>query len=217
MIGYIEMDPTTCLTLMPVIERLIYECSYSDLKAMRNINRLMKNAIDLHLTQKDFLVHLVGKTEYPDIKDIKQIVNTTIVEHLITNKMFEWLLEWVKQNSHIWDDIPVDHLRKLVWLHLSHMKLTTIPSEIGVLCNLTNLYINNNQLTSVPHELGDLHNLVVLRLDVNKLTTIPSELGNLTNLERLDLDQNQLISLPIEIARLSKLRILYLDYNKLTT
>jgi Leucine-rich repeat (LRR) protein len=88
-------------------------------------------------------------------------------------------------------------------LYLGWNQLTgSIPSEIGILTNLTGLSLYNNQLTgSIPPEIGNLTNLESLslwgncysieytteiNLSISGLTgEIPPEIGNLTNLNRL--------------------------------
>ncbi|KAI2489100.1 hypothetical protein MHU86_25502 [Fragilaria crotonensis] len=95
-----------------------------------------------------------------------------------------------------------------------------IPSEIGLLTQLTFLSFFGNALTStIPSEIGLLKKLTWLDFDFSGLTsTIPSEIGSLTQLNVLSFYSNQLIStIPIEIGRLSLLTALSFDSNALSS
>ncbi len=54
--------------------------------------------------------------------------------------------------------------------------MTTLPSTIGQLQNLTELYVDNNQLTTLPDRLFDLTNLTKLSVYNNQLTFPPQEI-----------------------------------------
>ncbi|KAI2505059.1 hypothetical protein MHU86_9415 [Fragilaria crotonensis] len=71
---------------------------------------------------------------------------------------------------------------------------STIPSEIGLLTQLTYLDVEGNSLSStIPSEIGLLTQLTKLDISRNALTsTIPSEIGLLTLLTELDFSNNQL-------------------------
>ena len=95
----------------------------------------------------------------------------------------------------------------------------TIPTEIGVFSNLTELWLHYNSLTgSIPAELGDLSNLVKLSLINNQLTgSIPPELGGLDSIDMLVFSVNQLTgSIPAELGSLSNLTNLNFKDNQLT-
>ena len=91
----------------------------------------------------------------------------------------------------------------LTELDLSCERLTSLPTELGNLTNLSTLNLARNLLTSVPAELGNLTNLRMLDLSGNELTSVPAELGRLTGLETLNLADNQIQSLPKEFLNLS--------------
>jgi len=99
-------------------------------------------------------------------------------------------------------------------LNLSELGLTSLPSEIGNLINLTELNLSRNKLTSLPNEIGNLINLQKLYLSGgivgwgrydNQLISLPPEIGKLINLKELDLSSNQFTSLPSFITQLTKL------------
>ena len=70
----------------------------------------------------------------------------------------------------------------------------TIPSEIGLLEDLTVWGMERGNLTStIPTEIGRLTNLVFIDLDFNELTgTLSDELLSLSSLNQLDLNNNKL-------------------------
>ena len=77
-----------------------------------------------------------------------------------------------------------------------------IPSDIGLLTNLTSLNLSANNISgSIPPELGSLINLNYLYLQNNDLSgVIPSTFGNLIKLKRLKLYANQLTGdIPMEL------------------
>ena len=97
-------------------------------------------------------------------------------------------------------------LTNLTYLNLFYNEVSgPIPPEIGNLVNLTYLNLGYNELSgSIPSEIGNLLNLNYLILGNNHFSgTIPSEIGNLVNLESLDLTKNQLYGLiPEDICNL---------------
>ncbi|KAI2512116.1 hypothetical protein MHU86_2203 [Fragilaria crotonensis] len=95
---------------------------------------------------------------------------------------------------------------------------STIPSEIGLLTQLTYLDFSNNALTStIPSEIGLLTELTLLSFYINSLTsTIPSEIGLLTQLTGLDFFNNVLNStIPRAIGRLQELQWMDFTGNEL--
>ena len=79
-------------------------------------------------------------------------------------------------------------LTALTKLNLSNNHLTTIPSQLFTLSNLTYLNLENNELSSeIPEELSNLTNLTELYLNDNASLTgaLPQSLTELTKLEKL--------------------------------
>jgi hypothetical protein len=112
-------------------------------------------------------------------------------------------------------------LSQLTYLSLIENQLMgTIPSTLGRLMQLTELYLSTNQLTgTIPSTLGNLVNLTDLSLLENLLTgTIPSTLGNLTQLTYLDLGSNPQLNGEIPSALCSVPGIgIYIDCANITT
>ncbi|RCN45200.1 leucine Rich repeat-containing domain protein, partial [Ancylostoma caninum] len=77
-------------------------------------------------------------------------------------------------------------------LDLSSNDITSIPSSIRDLTQLTELFLYKNKLTQLPHELGNLVSLRKLGLSENALCSLPDSLASLTQLETLDLRHNKL-------------------------
>ncbi len=98
-------------------------------------------------------------------------------------------------------------------LYLGGMGITTLPPEISLLTNLTELDLRNNQFGSLPPEIGKLKKLQKLILWNNRLSTIPPKIFLLTNLTKLDLRNNRFSSLPPEICKLKNLKELNLYGN----
>lgn len=108
-------------------------------------------------------------------------------------------------------------LRQLTQLSLGGNELKIVPPEIGQLQRLEKLWLYGNSLTSVPREIGQLSQLTHLWLQNNNLTSVPVEIGQLQNLSHLMLSRNRLRDVPIEIGQLQNLNSLALDFNCLRT
>ena len=96
---------------------------------------------------------------------------------------------------------------------------TTIPTELGLLTQLTKLELTQNQFNStIPSSLGNLIRLNWLDLGDNRLTgNIPSALGNLWGLKYLGLYKNRLTgTIPSAVGDMTELLALYLSNNQLT-
>ena len=107
------------------------------------------------------------------------------------------------------------NLKKIV---LDENIIESLPKEIGDLKKLEKIYIRADvgtvqNLTSIPKEIGLCTNLTDLYLARNKLTSIPKEIGLCKKLKYLGLSWNNLTSLPKEIEDLRELRILELYNN----
>lgn len=74
-------------------------------------------------------------------------------------------------------------------LDLSGQDLSSLPSTISKLNNLSELNLSDNNFTEFPEELFELKMLTSVDLRNNKLTTIP-ELGSFEFLQRLILTGN---------------------------
>ena len=129
-------------------------------------------------------------------------------------------LKKIVLDENIIESLPkeIGDLKKLEKIYIradveTVQNLTSLPKEIGLCTNLTDLYLARNKLTSIPKEIGDLKNLEFLGLTQNKLTSIPKEIGLCKKLKYLGLSWNNLTSLPKEIEDLRELRILELYNN----
>ncbi|KAK5173331.1 uncharacterized protein LTR77_002012 [Saxophila tyrrhenica] len=86
----------------------------------------------------------------------------------------------------------------------THIDLTQPPSEdeFGPLTPSIQLYLSCNALSSLPSELFELENISVLSLRNNQLTHVPSAIGSLRNLKELHISQNSISWLPWEMLDL---------------
>jgi hypothetical protein len=86
----------------------------------------------------------------------------------------------------------------------AHDDLTQPPSEdlFAPLTPSLELYLSRNLLTSLPSELFNLTNITVLSLLSNRLQEIPSSITRLPKLKELNIAGNQLSYLPWEILNL---------------
>lgn len=98
--------------------------------------------------------------------------------------------------------------------HISDSRFT-LPSEFGMLKNLTQLTLINNRLNKLPVEMGNLSQLETLKLDRNEIWSLPHSIGKLTGLRVFSIQDNHLTALPSSIGQLTSLRALYISGNKL--
>ncbi|XP_072897382.1 DISP complex protein LRCH3-like isoform X2 [Hemitrygon akajei] len=107
------------------------------------------------------------------------------------------------------------NLQSLTFLNISRNQLTTLPGHICTL-PLKVLNASNNKLISLPEEVGLLRQLTELDVSCNEIQTLPSQMGNLEILRDLNLRRNHLVTLPEELADLPLVR-LDISCNKVTT
>lgn len=84
-------------------------------------------------------------------------------------------------------------------------KTITIPTELGILENLTIMWITNTGNTIIPTELGKLIKLRRICLDNNEFATFPTEFGQLNDLQSFHAFNNGLDVIPTELGQLTNL------------
>jgi Leucine-rich repeat (LRR) protein len=111
-------------------------------------------------------------------------------------------------------------LSQLSYLSLYSNRLTgSIPSHLGYLSQLNYLYLYENQFTGlIPSELGSLFQLYDFDMSYNQLTgTLPTALGSLSLLNTFLISSNLLTgSIPKELGSLVQVKSFALDFNQLT-
>ncbi|XP_020514494.1 leucine-rich repeat-containing protein 58 [Labrus bergylta] len=138
------------------------------------------------------------------------------------------------------DTISDKRKRDTKQLYLNYNRLTSLPSAVGLFCNLEFLDISNNGLSaicegitqlsrlkiliaknnrldefSLPKEFGSLQ-LEVLNFSGNRFEEIPLQCMKLLCLQSLSVGGNRLKSIPAEIENLTSLELLYLGGNLIT-
>ena len=131
-------------------------------------------------------------------------------------------LNWSADTSiEDWEGIRVGgSTKRVVHLVLDQRGLSgRIPSELGLLSQLSLLQLTDNELQgTIPPELGRLGKLELLILAGNDIGGgIPADLADLASLSHMSLTGNDLSGdIPPELSSLTKLRSLYLDDNRLS-
>ena len=87
-------------------------------------------------------------------------------------------------------------------LDLQNNKLTSFPTPVLDLVNLTVLFFNNNDIEVIPFEICRLQKLRRLAVCDNRLTFLTSGIGKLEHLEVLEMHNNQIEELPPALAQL---------------
>mmetsp|Transcript_34765 Transcript_34765/g.65450 ORF Transcript_34765/g.65450 Transcript_34765/m.65450 type:complete len:539 (+) Transcript_34765:49-1665(+) len=113
------------------------------------------------------------------------------------------------------------NLSGLTHLSLAHNRLSQFPlnsssAQLSRMSALVSLYLNDNQMQSpIPTEIGMLRDLSRLDLGNNQLSgTIPSEMADMSSLRFLDFTHNKLTgTIPSIFGLLPLLTSLHLDHN----
>lgn len=90
------------------------------------------------------------------------------------------------------------------------LKLSSLPEELKIYKNLTQLDVSFNKLTTLPSFLGDFKSLSKIDLSKNKFDTLPAIIYELSSLKKLSFSRNQIGFIDEKIAQLSELR--YIDF-----
>ncbi|GBN24731.1 Leucine-rich repeat-containing protein 7 [Araneus ventricosus] len=108
-----------------------------------------------------------------------------------------------------------ENLLDLVSLSINGNMLKTLPVNIGLLTQLTELYLKENDLIELPESFAHLKHLRKLHVTGNKLKTFPRYLHSLDSLTELIADENNIESLPNTFGELKCLSHLSLSYNSI--
>uniref|UniRef100_A0A3B4FEI7 Disease resistance R13L4/SHOC-2-like LRR domain-containing protein n=1 Tax=Pundamilia nyererei TaxID=303518 RepID=A0A3B4FEI7_9CICH len=79
-------------------------------------------------------------------------------------------------------------------LNLCNNRLTSLPSELGLLNKLQTLNLGLNQLEALPASIGALEELRHIGLSDNRFTRFPGCLLKLKKLESIKMDRNPIIA-----------------------
>jgi Leucine-rich repeat (LRR) protein len=93
--------------------------------------------------------------------------------------------------------------------------LTSLPSQISKLPELTFLSLSGNQISTLPEETGMLYKLIHLDLSGNLFTDIPEAISRLQSLTMLDMSENLIKSFPEAVFKMG-LKVLNLNRNQIS-
>lgn len=114
------------------------------------------------------------------------------------------------------DSVSNERKRDTKQLYLNYNRLASLPSTIGVFCNLELLDISNNGLTAICEGITRLTRLKTLIAKNNRLDefSLPKEFGSL-QLEVLNFSGNRFEEIPLQCTKLLRLQSLSLGGNRL--
>jgi leucine-rich repeat protein SHOC2 len=93
-------------------------------------------------------------------------------------------------------------------------RLTSIPPDLGLCSELTDLNLSDNELAGLPSEIGQLVSLKYFDISKNQISRLPNDIGKLGNMESFDVRNNKIEYLPVELEALSaRLQSLLVDGN----
>ncbi|MGL1888299.1 MAG: hypothetical protein OCD76_17420 [Reichenbachiella sp.] len=104
-----------------------------------------------------------------------------------------------------------------VALDISNQNLTSLPTEVADVKNLTFINLKGNKLTELPDFLYNNQNLKTLLLYRNNGLSLAPAIKNLTGLEILEIIGCNMIELPSEIYELQNLKRMAIGGNQFTT
>lgn len=106
-------------------------------------------------------------------------------------------------------------LSELTELTLTKNKIKSLPSEIQSASKLQVLVVSQNELTEVPAAINTLPSLIYLDLSKNKLKRLPEDFFNSKTLKEVNLLGNEINVIPSSIGDATELEVLNLEFNKL--
>lgn len=109
--------------------------------------------------------------------------------------------------------LPIEDLTYMKEFRATDTNATSLPAEIGLLTQLTDLILYDNQIQHLPKEIENLTAVKEIFISHNNIQELPPEIGKLKSLAILRLHKNQLKKLPKEIGQLKKLHTLSLSEN----
>ena len=107
----------------------------------------------------------------------------------------------VKKVPESWGSF-LEQFPRLQELHLSRLRLKSVPPEVFALPYLSVLDISNNAINYLPPELGNLTRLRELHLNRTNIAYLPRSVARLEKLEVIDAWSTNISELPSEISRL---------------
>jgi Leucine-rich repeat (LRR) protein len=185
------------------------------MKLYKNLNSALKErqevqALKLTIQGEDFPVEIL---DFPHLMELYLDGNCrSFPQNLYGFKELKILS--IKWTSFTGDLSSIFHLPNLENIKIleTPMKFLLLPLGHSV-APVKSLTIKNCGLTTLPEEISIFSELTELNLSGNKLQSLPSSLRDLTKLKRLNLDKNDFSIFPDHIRKNSSLSHVSIDQN----
>ena len=140
------------------------------------------------------------KKHFLNIPDIARMVNMEyeIEKNNASEKnMYKELLTFLSKHKIIKDsndNLNLDQMKIKILdigtLNLSNRNLSSLPSTLSLLENVTSMDLSHNALSHIPNELHMMHELKTLNISHNQFTSFPSIILQFKNLQQLNCSDN---------------------------
>ena len=108
----------------------------------------------------------------------------------------------------------INRYDQILFLDMSHNKLSSLPTAIQKMNCLIQLNISHNHLTSVSSSIKNMNSMTHLDISYNQLTSLSPSIKNMKSLTHLDLSYNLLTSLPKFLQGVGSLKQIKISPNK---
>ncbi len=143
-------------------------------------------------------------------KDLGDEYSMRFIKYICENATSDVIFRMIQLSSkNSWDRFRDNQI------HWNDTQLRSLPNELGLFPDLTEVNVWGAYLTEFPQVLLKLKKLKSINLYASKISELPAEIGSLKHLECIDIGHN-LTELPNEISQLKNLANLGLCNNKLT-
>merc|ERR1712130_157780 len=161
------------------------------------------------LQEDPFLVQVDGDE---DDEEVMEMEDTEMVKEVGRSSILHWNY---RNLAHLPQEL-LDHGGHIQEIYLKENRIEKLPDNLASnLPCLTHLYLSKNNLISLPSDFGLLNQLTCLDVSRNHLTCLPASFTRLSSLHSLDLSKDQFVEFPACLTSLPSLRFLSLTGNRL--